>query len=299
MIKIRLLFLFLALQASRFAFGQSSNPVISLFPEGTVLHANIPYNTDTLEKHLLDIYLPPNAKGNVPLVVFIHGGGWLVNDKYADIGYMKNTLAAIINSGFAIASIDYRFATQAIFPAQIQDCNRAVSYLYDNAEKYGLDKKRFALMGFSAGGHLASLQGLSNNNNIRNFYMPNSSQKFSFKAVVDFYGPSELTSLYSSEDPKAPEAILLGATPIARPDLAKIASPVTYIDKNDPPFLIIHGEKDDMVPNRQSKLLSAWLTATGVENELIIVPNAPHFGNMFDVDEIQTKVMGFLKKHLK
>ncbi len=182
----RLLFLLLALQASRFAFGQSSNPVISLFPEGTVLHANIPYNTDTLEKHLLDIYLPPNANGNVPLVVFIHGGGWLVNDKYADIGYMKNTLAAIINSGFAIASIDYRFATQAIFPSQIQDCNRAVSYLYDNVEKYGLDKKRFALMGFSAGGHLASLQGLSNNNNTKAFYMPKSSQKFSFKAVVYF-----------------------------------------------------------------------------------------------------------------
>ena len=299
MIKIRLLFLFLALQASGFAFGQSSNPVIALFPEGTVLHANIPYNTDTLEKHLLDIYLPPNAKGNVPLVVFIHGGGWLVNDKYADIGYMKNTLAAIINSGFAIASIDYRFATQAIFPAQIQDCNRAVSYLYDNAEKYGLDKKLFALMGFSAGGHLASLQGLSNNNNIKAFYMPDSSQKFSFKAVVDFYGPSELTSLESSDDPKAPEAILLGATPISRPDLAKIASPVTYIDKNDPPFLIIHGEKDTIVWNRQSKLLSAWLTVTGVENELIIVPNAPHFGNMFDVDAIQTKVVGFLEKHLR
>lgn len=299
MIAIRLLFVLLAFQASKFAYSQSSNPVIALFPEGTRLHADIPYSNDTLEKHLLDIYLPPNSKGNVPLVVFIHGGGWLVNDKYADIGYMKNTVAAIINSGFAIASIDYRFATQAIFPAQIQDCNKAVSFLYDNAEKYGLDKKRFALMGFSAGGHLASLQGLSNNNNVEDFYMPRSSRKFSFKAVVDFYGPSELTSLNSSEDPKAPEAILLGATPIARPDLARIASPVTYIDKNDPPFLIIHGEKDDMVPNRQSKLLSKWLSVTGVKNELIVVPNAPHYGDMFDVDIIQSKVIGFLKKHLE
>ncbi|WP_347158065.1 alpha/beta hydrolase [Pontibacter chitinilyticus] len=299
MIKIRLLFLLLALQASKFAFGQSFNRVIALFPEGTVLRANIPCNSDTLEKHLLDIYLPPNAKKNVPLVVFIHGGGWLVNDKYADINYMKNTVAAIIKSGFAIASIDYRFASQASFPAQIQDCNKAVSYLYDNAEKYGLDKKRFALMGFSAGGHLASLQGLSNNNNVAAFFMPNSSQKFSFKAVVDFYGPSELTSLNNSEDPKSSEAILLGAPPIVRPDLAKIASPVTYVDKNDPPFLIIHGEKDDMVPYRQSKLLSAWLTVTGVENELIIVPNAPHYGDMFDVDAVRTKVIGFLEKHLK
>ncbi len=279
--------------------SQPTNPVIKLFPKGTILHGNINYNGDTLKNHLLDIYLPPAAKSNVPVVVFIHGGGWLVNDKYADMGYMKNTVAEITNSGFALASIDYRFATQAAFPAQIQDCNKAVSFLYDNAEKFGLDKKRFALMGFSAGGHLASLQGLSKNENVSAFYMPHSSKNFSFKAVVDFYGPSDLSSLKSSEDPKANESILLGASPLTRPDLAKIASPVTYVDKNDPPFLIIHGEKDESVPNRQSKLLSAWLTVMGVENELIIVPNAPHYGEMFDVDTIRTKVIGFLKNHLK
>ncbi len=280
------------------AFSQT-NPVIDIFPSNTTLHGNIAYNNDSLTKHLLDIYLPPNAKGKVPLIIFVHGGGWLGNDKYADMGYMKKTVAEVINSGFALASIDYRFATQAIFPAQIQDCNRAVSFLYDNAEKYGLDKDRFALMGFSAGGHLASLQGLSNNNQIEDFFMPNTSRDFSFKAVVDFYGPSELTSLKSSEDPKAPEAILLGATPVARPDLSKIASPVSYVDKNDPPFLIIHGENDEIVWNRQSKLLTGWLTAVGVENELIIVPGAPHFGDMYDVENIRTKVLAFLRKHLK
>ena len=80
----------------------------------------------------MDIYLPAGAKGKVPLVIFVHGGGWLGNDKYADIGYMKKTVAEIVSSGFALASIDYRFATQAIFPAQIQDCNRAISFLFDN-----------------------------------------------------------------------------------------------------------------------------------------------------------------------
>ena len=111
-----------------FGFSQN-NPVIDIFPKGTTLHGNVAYNNDTLSKHLLDIYLPPNAKGKVPLVIFIHGGGWLGNDKYADIGYMKKTVAEIVSSGFALASIDYRFATQAIFPAQIQDCNRAISFL--------------------------------------------------------------------------------------------------------------------------------------------------------------------------
>jgi len=211
---------------------------------------------------------------------------------------MKKTVAEIAGSGFALASIDYRFSTQAVFPAQIQDCNRAISFLYDNADKYGFDKKRFAVMGFSAGGHLASLVGLSKNNNVGKFFMPGTSKSFSFKAVVDFYGPAELILFPGADDEKSPESLLIGATPLARPDLAKVASPVTYVDKNDPPFLIIHGEKDDMVAPKQSQLLAAWLNVAGVSNELIIVKDAPHYGVMFDADEVRKKVINFLKKHL-
>ncbi|WP_255077978.1 alpha/beta hydrolase [Lacihabitans sp. CCS-44] len=280
-------------------FSQSENRLMKDMPAGTFLHGNIPYNNDTLKKHLLDIYLPANAKGKLPLVIMVHGGGWLVNDKYADLGYMKKTTAELLNNGFALASVDYRWASQAIFPALIQDCNRAASFLYDNAEKYGLDKNKFAVMGWSAGGHLASLMGLSKNNNVSDFFMPNSSQKFNLKGVVDFYGPSSLISLKNTDDPKVPESILLGDTPINRPDLAEKASPVTFVDKNDPPFLIIHGEKDESVPNQQSKLLSSWLNLKGVKNELVIVKYAPHFGNMFDVEEIRVKVVAFLKDVLK
>jgi acetyl esterase/lipase len=282
-----------------FAFGQPANPVVKFFPQGTTLHSNVSYNNDTLQKHLLDIYLPANVKGKLPVVIWVHGGGWLANDKYADMGYMKTTISEIVNSGFALVSIDYRFSTQAIFPAQIQDCNRAVSFIYSNAEKYGLDKKRIALMGFSAGGHLASLMGLSKNNNVPEFFMPNTDKRFNFKAVIDFYGPSDLVSLSKNDDEKSPESILLGAAPLSRPDLAKLASPVTYVDKNDPPFLIIHGEKDDIVSNKQSRLLNSWLNIVGVQNELIIVKDAPHFGEMYDVEEIRKKVIEFLKKQLK
>lgn len=278
-------------------FAQT-NPVFDAFPKGTVLHGNVPYNNDTLRKHLLDIYLPANPNKKLPLVIFIHGGGWLVNDKYADIGYMRKTVAEIINSGFALASIDYRFATQAVFPAQLQDCNRAISFLFDNADKYGLDKKQFALMGFSAGGHLASMVGLSKNNNIDAFFMPGTSRSFNIKAVIDFYGPAELILFPGNNDPKSPESMLIGAAPLTRPDLAKAASPVTYVDKDDPPFLIIHGEKDDMVSPKQSQLLSAWLNVAGVKNELIMVKDAPHFGIMFDADEIRNKVIAFLKEEL-
>ena len=87
--------------------------------------------------------------------------------------------------------------------------------------------------------------------------------------------------------------------PLERPDLAKAASPITYIDKNDPPFIIFHGEKDNIVSNKQSKLFSAWLKHFGVKNELTIVKDAPHFGTMYDVEEISVKVIDFLKMNLK
>jgi len=296
--KIFALFFFIFLIGHIDCFSQD-NPVINIFPPGTILHGNLKYNNDTLPKHLLDIYLPANAKGKLPLVIFVHGGGWLSNDKYADMNYMKKTLAEIVASGFALASIDYRFSTEAVFPAQMQDCNRAVSYLFDNADKYGFDKNRFAVMGFSAGGHLATLMGLAKNNNVNAFFMPGSSKKFKFKGVVDFYGPTELLLFPGNDNAKSPEGILIGAAALERPDLSRVASPVNYVDKNDPPFLIIHGEKDDLVSTKHSRLLSAWLGLAGVPNELIIVKDAPHFGAMFDADDIRIKVINFFKTNLK
>jgi acetyl esterase/lipase len=295
------LVLIIALAIHSFILAQPPLPshIQARLPKGTIIHGNIPYNNDTLKKHLLDIYLPASAKGKMPLVVFIHGGGWISNDKYADMGYMPNTIAAMLDNGMAIASIDYRFAMQAVFPAILQDCNKAVSFLYDNADKYGLDKNRIALMGFSAGGYLASMMGTSQNNSVNNFYFPKTYRPFRYKAVVDFYGPVDLVLLPGNEDEKSPESLLIGAAPLLRPDLAKAASPITYIDKADPPFLIYHGEKDNMVSNKQSKLLSAWLSHHGVKNELTIVKDAPHFGTMYDVEEIRNKVISFLTQHLK
>ncbi|MET3126676.1 acetyl esterase/lipase [Arcicella rosea] len=292
----------LILLNSVFTFAQqppTPSQIYARLPKGTVIHGNIPYNGDTLKKHLLDIYLPADAKGNTPLIVFIHGGGWIGNDKYADMGYMPNTINAMLESGFAIASIDYRFAMQAVFPAILQDCNKAVSFLFDNADKYKFDKNRIALMGFSAGGHLASLMGTSQNNNVKSLYFPDTYRPFKYKAVVDFYGPTDLVLLPGNEDAKSPEGLLIGAAPLLKPDLAKAASPITYIDKNDPPFIIFHGEKDNIVSNKQSKLFSAWLDHFGVKNELTIVKDAPHFGTMYDVEEIRTKVINFLKAELE
>lgn len=299
----RLLFL----TVTAFSFNNSlaqSSPVQSIFPQGTVTYPNISYAGDTVKKHLLDIYLPPNARANTPLIIWVHGGAWMLNDKYADMNYMKNTIRAFIDSGYALASIDYRFSTTAPFPAQIQDCNQAVEFLYEHAAQYKLDANRIALIGFSAGGHLVSLLGLSHNNHVQSFYTNGSNPKFNIRCVLDFYGPSDLIAISSNPDTtinnrNSPVSILIGATPVERPDLAKNASPATYVDKNDPPFLIVQGEKDESVPNTQSKLLHGWLTVNNVKNEIIIVPGAPHYGEMFDQEWIRKKVMQFLSETMK
>jgi len=275
---------------------------LQLFPQGTVFHQNIPYANDTSQKHLLDIYLPPDAKGNLPLVVWIHGGAWMLNDKYADMGYMKQTVKSFIDSGYALASINYRYSTDSVFPAQIRDCNTAIEFLYQHAGQYHIDRNKIAVIGFSAGGHLASLLALSNNNHVPAF--STSPVHFTVKTCLDFYGPADFIMFASNPDTAVnnqpdPLTLLLGASPVDRPDLAKRASPVTYIDKNDPPFLIVQGEKDQSVPNTQSKLLHSWLNLNGVKNDLIIVPNAPHYGEMFDAEYIRKKAFEYLREALR
>ena len=284
------------------AVAQVPSFVKSIFPEGTVFHQNIPYAKDTLKKHLLDLYLPANATKDTPLVIWIHGGAWMLNDKYADMSYMKETIKAFIEKGYALASIDYRHSTTAIFPAQIQDCNEAIEFLYNHASTYKLNKNRIALIGFSAGGHLASLLALSNNTDEPAFYTNRKKPTFKIKAVLDFYGPSSFLLFFGTSDVNDinnPIATLLGTSPLLRPDISDAASPVTNVDKNDPPFFIVHGEKDQDVPNAQSYLLKSYLDLAHVKNEITIVKDAPHYGKMFDTEEIRTSLFAFLEKHLK
>jgi len=228
----------------------------------------------------------------------------MLNDRYADMGYMKNTVRGFLDSGYAFATIEYRYSTDSVFPAQIRDCNQAIEYLFQNAGKYGIDRNRIALIGFSAGGHLASLVGLSNNNAVSEFYPAGAKTNFKIRCVLDFYGPSDFVMLASVPDTtinsdRNPVAILIGAMPAQRPDLAKRASPVTYVDKNDPPFFIVQGEKDESVPNTQSVVLASWLRLTGIPYQFTMVPGAPHYGPMFDVESIRNDLFKFLRTYLR
>lgn len=283
-------------------WAQPVSPVKHLFPQGTVFHENINYANDADPKHLLDIYLPAGNKKNLPLVVWVHGGAWMLNDKYADMSYMRETIKEILGRGFAFASIDYRHTTTKAFPAQIQDCNQAIQWLYDHGGQYGFRKEKIALMGFSAGGHLANLLALSLNNKISSFTHDGKQPRFRIAAVVDFYGPSDLVAAANDTNflkADHPVTKLLGASAVDRPDLARAASPVTYIDKKDPPFLIIQGEKDESVPNTQSRMLHSWLKLSGVPSEIIILAGAPHYGAMFDATDIRNKIFSFLTENLQ
>jgi acetyl esterase/lipase len=297
-------FLILALLGATLAcVAQVPEKLKDAFPEGTIFHQNVPYAKDTIQQHLLDVYLPANAKGNAPLVIWVHGGGWMHGDKYADMSYMKNTIRTILEKGYALASIDYRYSTRVKFPAQIQDCNQAVEFLYQHAADYKVDKNKFVLMGFSAGGHLASLLGLTNNSTIPDFYYNRKKPAFTIKAVLDFYGPSAFIMFYNQgtdvEAAGDPVSVLLGASPLKRPDLAALASPITYVDKNDPPFFIVNGEKDESVPMAQSLVLKSAFDLNNVKSQITIVKDAPHYGPMFDTEEVRAKLFTFLDAAVK
>ncbi|MCE0495804.1 alpha/beta hydrolase [Vibrio salinus] len=247
----------------------------------------------------LDLYLPKDAK-NIPLIVWVHGGAWMHGDKtvFTYQGKNINLLNALINAGYAVASIDYRLSQVAKFPAQIQDINDATEFLWKQALSYNLDKTRIAMMGRSAGAHLAGLAAMSNNAHIKNFITSVPKADFNIDAFVGFYTPSNLLSLGAAHNQKGKrptaEALLLGAAPSTIPEIAKKASPVTYINKNTPPTLLFHGKKDPLVPYTQSVAYKADLDKAGVPSELYLVKDATHGDKKFDSKVNVDRVLAFL-----
>jgi acetyl esterase/lipase len=234
----------------------------------------------------LDLYLPEGVKKPYPLVVYIHGGGWVGGDKR--LPPCRN----LVQKGFAVASINYRLASEAQFPAQLEDCNNAIAWLGNHAEQFGLDKSRIGVWGTSAGGQLALL--LSTADNGKNV-----------KAVCDWCGPSNLFSfaeqtkgVYSSSnvDDKNPLIRLLGGLPKEKEDITRQASAVFHIHKNDAPLLIMHGDNDQVVPVSQSKELKDALDKAGARSELVIVKGAGH--NFFNEDT-EAKVLQFFVENLR
>jgi acetyl esterase/lipase len=268
--------------------------------QGTTEYKEIPYLNNGLKQQNLDLYIPDSAKKPMPLIIWIHGGGWNGGYKgWIEVPYLTKL-------GYAIASVEYRFSSVAPFPAQVIDCNEAIYFLWKNAKKYGLDTSRFVVGGGSAGGHLAALIGTSSNNHISGFYNDIEKEgKVHIKAVLDYYGPSDLNVVHGHaaaldyDGEHSAVNMLIGAQALDRPDLAAIASPVTYIDKDDPPILILHGDIDGFVPFWESRLFYSRLKLAGVKADLMKLPGANHAGPAFQAPDIQQKVIDFLDDVLK
>ncbi len=269
-------------------FLVSSTPVLFGEDAAPTVLKDIPYESDTNPHQTLDLYLPDTKPA--PLVLWVHGGGWKSNDKsWVLVPYL-------VAKGYAVASINYRYSSEAIFPAQIQDANDALNFLLHHAEEYGLDKNRVAVAGDSAGGHLALLLGLARDEG--GFGADASVRP---RAVIDFFGPTDFT-VFTQPPPAGAEDVitqLLGASPHDRPDLAKAASPVTYVTAASPPVLILHGDKDDVVPPGQSRVLADLLKKANVPAELVIVPGAGHEGPAFSSPKTQATILRFLEQNLK
>jgi acetyl esterase/lipase len=282
-----------------------TSPPTSDLPIEPVVHpaaGDLAYATAS-QMQRLDVYTPEAGILPHPVVVIIHGGGWTMGDKRGEL-----PLAAVpgfLALGYAVASVNYRLAPDAVFPAQLLDVKAAIRYLRAEAPALGLDPDRIAVVGESAGAHLAALLGTTAG--VAEFDDPslgNPGVSSAVQAVIDFYGPSDLTTsdeqrALNSPCPTEPDpniALLLGAPPSEAPDLAAAASPTTYLrpGQDVPPFFIAHGDADCVVPHQQSIELDAAIEAVAPgRSELTIVPGSGHYLD-FDFETVNAALTAFL-----
>ena len=252
------------------------------WPDGVTSLADVTYSTIPGYRPMaVDIYMPPRDAGPKPLVLFVHGGGW-VGGHTRHSGAAADfpaALARLAAEGFVVASVEYRLAAEARFPAQLQDVRAALRFLKGKAARYGIDPARTAIWGGSAGGHLSALAALSCGAvgiDPAGTSAPQGSE--CVQAAVIWYGVFDFAALGASRPNGADPAAgsLLGCAGQCTAAQYAPASPVTYIDRQDPPMLLIHGEADRVVPVAQSHLAQERLQAAGVPVRAIYIPGVDH-----------------------
>jgi acetyl esterase/lipase len=281
-----------------FGFGRTA-PLSA----GVKAERNIPYVENGHPNQVLDIFLPeqPSDK-TLPLMIWIHGGAW------SGGSHSSPPVLYLVSKGFAVASIQHRFSQDALWPAQAYDCKAAIRFLRANATKYNLDPDHFGVGGDSSGGHLAAFVGTSGDVKELEGDLGNTNVSSRVQAVVDWFGPTDFTlmaqqsgprSMIQHDAPNSPESHLVGGPVQEKRDVAKTANPLTYVDKTDPPFLIMHGDNDQLVPLGQSVILAKALIDAGVEVTMKTIPGAAHEGPQFRNAESQRLIEEFLSRKLK
>ncbi len=299
--KAKAIFLWLVLAPvltlSAAAAQQPGKSVLPNLPDGTLVFRDMSYVKDGHERQTLDLYIP-ESDDMVPLIIWIHGGAWLAGNK--DSGVPVDYL----NDGYAVATINYRLSQHAIFPAQIEDCKTAVRRLRFHAEKLNINPNRFGVWGPSAGGHLVAMLGTAGD--VNEFEVGEHLEYSSrVQAVVDYFGPTDFLQMDDHRlpngqvhnDPNSPESLLIGGYIQDNKDKVAKANPITYVTKDDAPFLIVHGDSDPLVPHHQSQLLQAALKEAGVPVTFYTVKGGGHGG--FRDPNVPKLTKEFFDKHLK
>lgn len=288
---------FLLLLLSRLLMGigsaQEGEPPGPLPPStmGMRVCKGLPYVPHGHERQTLDIYIPENGERPLPLLVWIHGGAWKYGSK------APCPLLPWLRKGYVVASIDYRLSQDAEFPAQIRDCKAAIRWLRSHAKIYGIDPERVAVWGESAGGHLASLVGTAGD--VDEWEQAPETGSSQVQAVIDWYGRADLTPVFKVPvSPDSPVALLLGGSDNDVAEMAQEASPISHVSKDDPPFLIMHGDMDEIVPLRQSQAFAWALRNSGVDVELLILKGVGHGGCEFMQPDQVKAIDTFLDEHL-
>lgn len=287
------------------AFAMPATSLIAQQPD----LANVQYAKVGDRSLLLDLYFPSEAKsdspdGNIgnrfPVIVWVHGGAWRAGSK--DSVPVKHWL----DCGFAIASVDYRLSGEAKFPAQVHDIKAAIRYLRAQSDRYRLDSQRLVVAGSSAGGHLAALVGVSNGvDALEGTIGGNLSYRSDVQAAVSFYGASNLQTILAQSTEHGLSVripalqLLLGGQPDEKPELARLASPVTHVDASDPPLWLIHGDADPQMPMQQSLELQAAYLKRNLPVRFDVISGGKHGGIEFYTAKRLAEIAASLHRQLR
>lgn len=258
-------------------------------------HKDVVYATVDGTSLGLDIYLPAGVE-SPPLLVWVHGGAWRAGNK-------SQVPKQFLEHGFAMASLDFRQSTEARFPAQVHDIKAAIRFLRAKATTYGYRSDRIAIAGASSGAHLAALVGVTNGHRqLEGTLGDFTDQSSDVHAILDYFGASNLTTILAQSTPfglnvREPALeLLLGAPPDTAKALAELASPVLHVDANDPPLLLLHGDRDPQMPINQAHELEGVYSKAGLDVAFDVVHGAAHGGNDFYAPEHLERAVAFLRR---